>query len=336
MTFFSDEITNWYSLNKRDLPWRFNQDPYSVWLSEIVLQQTRVDQGLPYFLRLKERFPTVGDLARTDENDIFHLWQGLGYYSRAKNLHRCAQIIVEDFNGKFPTKYQDLLTLPGIGPYTAAAIASICFDEPVAVVDGNVLRLVSRFLGVDQPVNERKGLSIIRNFVNEEVKAAEPGIFNQAMMEMGSLVCKPKNPDCQTCCLAQTCYALKHKVQDHLPLKTKKVKVKNLTINYFLLNRNDKIAIWKRPAKGIWANLHEFPNTEHYSANKSDNLICSVSHLLTHRRIESKLWKVKTLPSHISQNNLIFEVSLDELQKRYPVHQLMNKLIKKWQDQLIK
>ena len=336
MTFFSNEITNWYSLNKRDLPWRFNQDPYFVWLSEIVLQQTRVDQGLPYFLRLKERFPTVGDLARANENDIFHVWQGLGYYSRAKNLHRCAQVIVEDFNGKFPTNYQDLLTLPGIGPYTAAAIASICFGEPVAVVDGNVLRLVSRFLGVDQPVNEKKGLSIIRNFVNEEVKTAEPGIFNQAMMEMGSLVCKPKNPSCQSCCLAQTCFAFKYSRQDHLPVKKNKVKVKNLTINYFLLSSKDKIAIWKRPAKGIWANLHEFPNSEHYTANKSDSLICSVNHLLTHRRIESKLWKVKELPSHISQNNLIFEVSLDELQEMYPVHQLMNKLIEKWQDQLIK
>lgn len=333
MTFFSREIIDWYSVNKRELPWRTNKEPYSVWLSEVILQQTRVSQGMPYFYKILSKYPSVHDLANAKEDELMELWQGLGYYSRARNMHKCAKLVSETFEGIFPDNYKELLSLPGIGPYTAAAIASICFNQNVPVIDGNVNRLVSRFIALESPINNKTGELEISRFVNDNIPDNVPGEFNQAMMEMGALICTPSSPKCNVCVLSQACEARRKRIQNTLPIKLKKVKVKNIEMNFLLEVKGDLVKIWKRPAKGIWQSLHELPNLDVFVPKKGDKLIDVSKHILTHRRIESKLWKVQTIPEYLYENNFIFEVKISELGKKYPIHQLMNKIITKWQDQ---
>lgn len=260
---FSNSLIKWYLQNKRDLPWRNTTNPYMIWLSEIMLQQTRVAQGLPYFNAFTEAFPTVFDLANAEEEQILKLWQGLGYYSRARNLHATAKFIATELNGVFPENYENLLKLKGVGEYTAAAIASFSYNEPVAVVDGNVFRVLSRYFNIDSDISEGKTKKEFQNIAQEVLPTDKPALFNQAIMEFGAIQCVPKNPNCNSCILNSSCAALQHKKVLELPVKTKKTKVTNRYLNYLILKDIDSnYIVQKREGKGIWENLYEFPMIE--------------------------------------------------------------------------
>ena len=260
---FSNSLIHWYLQNKRDLPWRNTANPYLIWLSEIMLQQTRVAQGLPYFLAFTEAFPTVFDLAKADEEQVLKLWQGLGYYSRARNLHATAKYIAMELNGNFPENYKNLLKLKGVGEYTAAAIASFSYNEPVAVVDGNVFRVLSRYFNIDSDISDGKTKKEFQNLAQEVLPLDKPALFNQAIMEFGALQCVPKNPDCNSCVLNSSCSALQQKKVAQLPVKSKKKKVTNKFFNYLILKDVDaNYIVQKREGKGIWENLYEFPLME--------------------------------------------------------------------------
>ena len=260
---FSNSLIHWYLQNKRDLPWRNTTNPYWIWLSEIMLQQTRVAQGLPYFLTFTEAFPTIFDLAKADEEQVLKLWQGLGYYSRARNLHATAKYIAFDLNGEFPSNYKELLKLKGVGEYTAAAIASFSYNEPVAVLDGNVFRVLSRYFNVDSDISLPKTKTEFQNLAQEVLEKDNPAIFNQAIMEFGALQCVPKNPDCNSCVLNSSCAGLQYKRVDKLPVKNKKIKISKRYLNYLVLKDFEgKMIVQKREGKGIWENLYEFPLLE--------------------------------------------------------------------------
>jgi A/G-specific adenine glycosylase len=277
---FSNSLVRWYLQNKRDLPWRNTVNPYPIWLSEIILQQTRVVQGLPYFKAFLDAFPTVFDLAKANEQEVLKLWQGLGYYSRARNLHKTAQIIAFELEGKFPNNYNDLLKLKGIGEYTAAAIASFAFKEVVPVVDGNVFRVLSRYFDVETDITSSAAKKEFTALANELIPNQNPDLFNQAIMEFGALQCTPKNPNCAGCIFNSSCAALQKKKVDLLPIKTKKTKVTERFLNYLVfLNDEHKTIINKRTEKGIWHNLYEFPVIE----TETDKNIEIITNLITNR-----------------------------------------------------
>ena len=263
MISFSKTLLQWYSKNKRELPWRGTEDPYKIWLSEIILQQTRIAQGLPYYLKFISAYPTVFDLAKAKETDILKLWQGLGYYSRARNMHTAAKTVVEEYNGRFPNSYGKLIQLKGIGDYTASAIASICFGEPTPVVDGNVYRVLSRYFGVDLPINSTEGIRYFKKLATEVMDATDIANYNQAIMEFGALQCRPKNPDCGSCPLSTGCLALKENRVAVLPVKLKQNKVRIRHFNYLVyLDNKGNTVLNKRTGKGIWQHLYEFPLIE--------------------------------------------------------------------------
>ena len=270
---FIDEIMGWYQLNKRDLPWRNTSDPYVIWLSEIILQQTRVEQGMPYFNRFLEKYPEVSDFAKAPENDILNLWQGLGYYSRGRNMHATAQLIMKNHGGRFPTRYDDLIQLKGIGEYTAAAISSFSVDEERAVVDGNVFRLLSRYFGIKEVINSPQGKKIFTQLANEVMNKKHPGLSNQAMMEFGSLVCKPKSPDCVICPVNQDCYALKHGEIGNLPVKKKGGISRSRYFNYIVVVSDNAVLMNKRGPKDIWENLYDFPLFETDTALDAEDVL---------------------------------------------------------------
>ena len=257
---FSNSLVQWYLQNKRDLPWRDTINPYQIWLSEIILQQTRVAQGLPYFISFINAFPTVFDLANAEEDQVLKLWQGLGYYSRARNLHATAKYVAHELNGIFPDNYKELLKLKGIGEYTAAAIASFSYNEPVAVLDGNVYRVLSRYFNMDNDISDTKTKKVFQTLAQEVLLKDNPAIFNQAIMEFGALQCVPKNPDCESCVLSNSCAALQYNKVAQLPVKSKKTKVTPKYFNYLILKDiTGKFIVQKREGKGIWENLYEFP-----------------------------------------------------------------------------
>ena len=235
MKHFSEKIIAWYDQNKRDLPWRNTKDAYLIWLSEIILQQTRVDQGMDYYLKFAKEFPTVKHLAKADNEKVMKLWQGLGYYSRARNLHTTAKIISEKYHGKFPDEYSDILSLKGVGNYTAAAIASFAFNKPYAVVDGNVYRVLARVFGIESPIDSTQGKKEFETLATELLDRKKPASHNQAIMELGALQCKPVNPDCSICALNTMCFAYSKKRINELPVKAKKTKVRNRYFNYIVL-----------------------------------------------------------------------------------------------------
>lgn len=260
---FSKALISWYLQNQRDLPWRKTVNPYNIWLSEIMLQQTRVAQGLPYYLSFIEAFPTVHDLANAEEEKVLKLWQGLGYYSRARNLHATAKFVSKELKGNFPNSYKELLKLKGIGEYTAAAIASISFNENVAVVDGNVFRVLARYFGVEQDISDSKSKKTFQELANSLVPKNNAANFNQAIMEFGAIQCTPKSPDCNNCIFNKSCFALQNKKVDQLPIKTKKTKIKDRFLNYVIIKDSDaKFLIEKRTENGIWKNLFQFPLIE--------------------------------------------------------------------------
>ncbi|MFX0556334.1 A/G-specific adenine glycosylase [Maribacter sp. CXY002] len=343
---FSEKLLTWYSHNKRKLPWRNTKDPYKIWLSEIILQQTRVIQGMPYYERFIQAFPTVQDLASANEETVLKLWQGLGYYSRARNLHATAKIVVNDFDGVFPDTYKDLLKLKGIGDYTASAISSICFNEPHAVVDGNVYRVLARFYGIDLPINSTEGIKYYKELAQNLLYTGNVRDYNQAIMEFGAIQCTPKNPNCMYCPLNDKCVALKEGKEAVLPVKLKKSKVKDRYFNYLVPLYTDDSGktttlLNQRLGKGIWQNLWEFPllesqheihlndveaqiqtllpqvNTQDVSLYNTKTVI----HKLSHQHLNTKFWIVE------SCSPLIKGISTFEIDK-YPVPVLIADFMK--------
>jgi A/G-specific adenine glycosylase len=259
---FANELVQWYHENKRDLPWRNTTDPYIIWLSEIILQQTRVEQGMPYFNRFLENYPTVTAFAAADEGEILKLWQGLGYYSRGRNMLKTAQLVQELYNGAFPSAYDDLIKLKGIGEYTASAISSFAANEAKAVVDGNVYRVLARYYGIDEPINSTKGRKMFQQLANNVLNQEQPGLHNQAMMEFGAMLCKPKNPACGICPVRTGCEAFKHNATTVLPVKLKTVKIRERYFNYLVVVDGTQILMNKRTGKDIWAGMYDLPLIE--------------------------------------------------------------------------
>lgn len=304
-----DKLLNWYEKNKRDLPWRATKNPYFIWLSEVILQQTRVKQGLPYYEKFVHNYPTIEHLAKASESDVLRLWQGLGYYSRARNMHKTAQIITQDFNGIVPNNYKDLLRLKGIGKYTAAAIASFGFNENVAVLDGNVYRVLSRFFGIETDISSPKGEKEFREIAENILpKNEKSSIFNQAIMEFGALQCTPQSPDCLFCPLESECKALAKGKVNELPIKLKKIKIKQRFFNYFIFEYDNKIAMKLRVDKDIWQGLNDFYLVENDSifdkntlknidfiSDDSENIRLiskTYTHILTHQKIDIRFFHI--------------------------------------------
>ena len=312
---FSNLLIKWYLQKKRDLPWRNTINPYLIWLSEIMLQQTRVAQGMPYFLSFTTTFPTVFDLAKANEEQVLKLWQGLGYYSRARNLHQTAQYIATELNGIFPDTYIDLLKLKGVGEYTAAAIASFAYNEVVPVVDGNVFRVLSRYFDIETDIAQASAKKEFAALAFELMPKDSPAIFNQAIMEFGALQCVPKSPNCSIFVFNESCAALQKNKVDQLPVKSKKLKVRNRYFNYVVASdENKNTIIQKRTSKGIWHNLYEFPlletekeedfdfvseqiQNEYFKENTISSILetndKSIVHKLSHQHLHIKFWNVK-------------------------------------------
>ncbi|MBN2614295.1 MAG: A/G-specific adenine glycosylase [Bacteroidales bacterium] len=261
---FGDVLTAWFQNNKRDLPWRHTRDPYKIWLSEIILQQTRVNQGLDYYLKFISEFPEVQTLADASKEKVYRLWQGLGYYNRADNLMKAAKVVTENFDGKFPTNFETLKTLPGIGDYTAAAIASIAFDQKTPVVDGNVYRFLSRMYGIKTPIHSGKAKKEFWSLAEELMGNQPPAQFNQALMEFGALQCVPQNPDCKNCIFNAQCFAYSKGIVADFPVKKNKTTVRERFFYYFVIRQqtgnSEFFVLRKRGEKDIWKNLYDFPS----------------------------------------------------------------------------
>lgn len=268
MTSFSKALLEWHALHHRPMPWSQTKDPYKVWLSEIILQQTRVTQGWAYFEKFVSHYPTVFDLAAASEDNILNDWQGLGYNSRARNLHASAKYIVSELNGVFPDTYEEILKLKGVGPYTAAAIGSFAFDLPYVVVDGNVKRICARFFGIQSSIDDTKTHQLIEKKALELMGKHPPAIFNQAIMNFGALQCIPRKPDCAKCPIAGDCVAFATDQQNHLPVRSKKKKRKRRFFHYFMIVYGDQIMLRKRVYKDIWQNMYELPMLEKMSKSK--------------------------------------------------------------------
>jgi A/G-specific adenine glycosylase len=270
---FSNTINNWYSKNKRDLPWRETTDPYIIWLSEIILQQTRVEQGMAYFHKFSNKYPTIESLASASEDEVLKDWEGLGYYSRARNMLSAAQFITRELNGKFPNNYTAILKLKGVGTYTAAAISSFAFNEEKAVVDGNVYRVLSRYFGIATPIDSTKGKKEFQLLADELIQLQKPSVHNQAMMEFGAMQCTPKKANCDDCPLKISCVAFQNDLVQSLPIKEKKTKQSKRYFTYIIVSDAQHLIIQKRAEKGIWANMYEFPLIESENLTEQSQLI---------------------------------------------------------------
>ncbi|ADY53666.1 A/G-specific adenine glycosylase [Pseudopedobacter saltans DSM 12145] len=331
---FSDELIKWYRINKRDLPWRNTSDPYHIWLSEIILQQTRVEQGMPYYFRFAENFPDVKSFAEASEDQILHYWQGLGYYSRGRNMLKTARKVMEEHRGIFPNNYAQLIKLVGIGEYTAAAISSFSSNEAKAVVDGNVYRLLARHFGIDTPINTTQGKKQFQELANSLLNEKNAGEHNQAIIEFGALQCKPKNPNCDICPLNISCHAFQNNLVSELPVKNKNLKIKERHFYYFIVIKDNKILVKRRGESDIWAGLHDFPMIESPTPLTFDNLaetiefknlipeqskISSVSnsikHILTHQRLFGTFIEVSDLNTEFIKENNWFWVNVKQLDK---------------------
>ena len=291
---FSNKLINWYNHNKRDLPWRKTKDPYKIWVSEIILQQTRIEFGIKYYNKFLKRYPDVKNLANTKEMDLMKIWEGLGYYSRAINMLKTAKIVLNSFNGVFPLEYEQLIQLPGVGDYTASAISSICNDELQVVVDGNVLRFLSRIHKIDLPIESIKTKKYFKKLGFKLIQDVKPGDFNQALMDYGSTICKPKKFDCNSCLFSIDCKAYNSNSVENYPVKKKKIKLKDRFLNYVVVVTNDnKTQIKKRDSSGIWKNLYEFPLIEtkiETSAKQiSKELDLNLKDLLSVKKINHRL-----------------------------------------------
>lgn len=340
----SDILTDWYLKNKRDLPWRNTADPYKIWLSEIILQQTQVIQGTSYYLKFINEFPDVVKLADAPDDKIMLFWQGLGYYSRARNLLTAARFIRDNYGGKFPANYNQIKELKGVGDYTAAAISSIAFNLPHAVVDGNVYRVLSRLFNIHTPINSSEGKKVFQRLADELLNTKNAGLHNSAMMEFGALFCKPQNPNCEMCVLKYYCLAFQNNQVNILPVKNKTIKIKERFLYYFIVNYKDKIYLQKRTQKDIWQNLYQFLLVEELSEIPNDkalllfqslyqvskfnvlNIAKQPKHILSHQYIFSTIFEVEVLKPLKVKDNIesIFRKDID----RYGFPQLLVKYIK--------
>lgn len=349
-----NSLITWYKSNARDLPWRNTRDPYKIWLSEIILQQTRVNQGLPYYLNFIKNYPTIKSLAKAQENDVLRLWQGLGYYSRARNIHKCAQVVQHDYSGVFPATFDDLLKLPGIGPYTAAAIASFAFQAPIPAIDGNALRVFTRLFGLYKDISKTATIEEVRKLASDIIPKEAPDWFNQAIMELGATICKPLNPDCDNCPLSSGCYAFDKKEQKRLPVKNVKQKIRTRFFNYFIFRKDDEIAMFERTGNDIWKGLYDFYMIEDrvllepteisdphisqiiFSGAQIDILAPQIRHILSHQVIFARFFEI-LLPGHTVREDAIESFPLNFYSKKevldLPKPVLVNNFLKDYFNQ---
>ncbi len=329
---FTEKLLHWYGKNKRDLPWRNTKNPYYIWLSEVILQQTRIEQGLPYYQAFTQNFPSLKDLANASEDSVLKLWQGLGYYSRARNLHHTAKTVYFDLNNEFPKQFNEIIKLKGIGPYTAAAIASFAFKEPIGVVDGNVFRVMARYFGIYDDIALSKTRTIFQNLVNELISKEHPDTFNQAIMDLGSTICSPANPKCSECPVQDSCVAFLENTISQLPVKIKKITIKDRFFNFVIIKNENQIAIEQRAEKDIWQKLYQFPLietkdnieeniykqlTESYPNQSIKKLTNnSIKHKLSHQQLHIDFYEIET--NQTIENHQFIELSnLD--QYAYPI-----------------
>ena len=344
MNILNDTLINWFAENRRDLPWRQQPTPYEVWLSEVILQQTRVSQGMDYYLRFVNRWPTVNDLAAVDEEEVLKMWQGLGYSSRARNLHQCAQQVVEQYSGRFPADFEKLKQLKGIGEYTAAAIASIAFNLPHAVVDGNVYRVLARLYDIETPININEGQNLFARLADELLNREQPGLHNQAMMEFGALHCTPKNPNCLHCPLQAQCLAYEHQTVMLRPVKLQKLKVTTRYFNYLVIKINGQIYLHKRSSNDIWRNLYDFPCIESEKPMAIEEVIGSekfiqlignkhfiiektspvFTHKLTHRTIIAQFIEIKLEEELLQIETKDLILTREKDLENYPIPRLID------------
>ena len=326
ISLFTSTLLAWYRTNGRNLPWRNTQDPYAIWLSEIILQQTRIVQGMDYWLRFMEKWPCVEDLAAAKEDEVMRMWQGLGYYSRARNLHKAAQQIVA--LGHFPNTLDGIKRLKGVGDYTAAAIGSFAFGLQVASVDGNFYRVLSRYFGIDTPINTTEGIKLFAALAQEHLPQGAAADYNQAVMDFGATQCTPKSPQCEVCPLAETCVARREARVEQLPVKLKTVKVKMRHLALYYIRWNGMTAIHKRGSGDIWQGLWTVPEAEHLSPDLCSTAILlqkDVKHVLTHRIILADFYLLTpqqqpTLPSD-------FIWIKEEKIENYGIPRLMERLL---------
>ena len=331
---FSNKLIEWYNLNKRDLPWRLTKDPFKIWVSEIILQQTRIEQGKKYYHRFLRKYPDIPSLAKTTDKELLKIWEGLGYYSRALNMFKTAKIVLKKYNGIFPSTYSELIDLPGIGDYTASAISSICADEVQPVVDGNVLRFLSRLYKIDLPIDSAKTKTYFKNLGFELIKDVKPGDFNQAMMDFGSTVCKPRKSDCKHCMFSSNCKAYNSNSVMSYPFKKKKIKIKHRYLNYVVVISDDnKTRINKRDDSGIWKNLYEFPLIETETETSANEIIKKLDiDFLKLKEVKKTKHKLSHQLLHITfftfkvGNTFDDYISIESLSK-YPFPRPINKFI---------
>jgi len=327
-------LLDWFEENQRRLPWRGETDPYKIWVSEIILQQTRVNQGWDYYLRFVERFPDVITLANAPLHEVLHVWQGLGYYSRARNMHTAAQQIMQEHQGVFPRHYLEIRKLKGIGNYTAAAIASIAFQLPYAAVDGNVLRVMARIFGIYDDISQQKTVKNMSQLCQELMDKEIAGNFNQALMEFGAIQCTPKNPKCETCPFANCCIAFEKEHQTLLPIKSSKIKIKERVFHYFIFLKNNKTIIEQRTENDIWKNLYQFPLIEKEIISKkiiSDAgfgnskylFLKEIKHKLTHQHLYIRFYVVNDYLPKIKGHWIT--VSVEDL-KNYPFPVVLSRI----------
>ena len=341
MNDFNLLIIKWYRQNKRNLPWRLTNDPYMIWLSEIILQQTKVDQGLNYYLKFCTNYPTIQDLAKADEQQVLSDWQGLGYYSRARNLHATAKEIVSNYAGTFPSNYETILTLKGIGSYTAAAISSFAFDLPHAVVDGNVYRVLSRLFDIDLPIDSSEGIKEFKVLADELLNKDHPAEHNQAIMEFGALQCTPANPSCDTCPFVLTCLARKNGTIHQRPIKKGKTKVRNRYLHFLHIETEGQIIITQRTEKDIWQNMYQFPlieknsveelsviqkEIEHTYNIKVTDVTSNIKHILSHQHLYTTFWKTNTIPKKLRSNKAYLIIPKEALIS-YPIPRVIDRYL---------
>ncbi|MDP2424500.1 MAG: A/G-specific adenine glycosylase [Bacteroidales bacterium] len=341
---FAKILIHWYLENHRDLPWRSTKDPYNIWVSEIILQQTRVNQGLGYYTRFILKFPDLRSLANASADEVMKAWEGLGYYSRARHIHETARFLVNQNHGRFPEEIEELIKLKGIGKYTAAAIAAIAFDVPVAVVDGNVMRFFSRYFGLTEPIETTRAMQNINKLANSLIGKSQPGTFNQALMEFGALQCVPVNPNCANCCFCKTCDAFRTGRVNKLPMRSNKTKTKARFFNYLLIfTPDDSIYIKRRNEKDIWERLYDLPlieNNELFTVDKlkEQNQLAEwfgstkieakaiekdYRHILTHQIIHARFFKIHLKDTEPAPMPVVFlRIPVPEF-KNYPFPRLI-------------
>lgn len=341
-------LIQWYKNNGRDLPWRHTKDPYLIWLSEIILQQTRVEQGMPYYHRFVDAYPTVKDFAEADEEAILRLWQGLGYYSRARNMHKAARLVMTDLEGRFPNSYPQLLKLPGVGEYTAAAISSFASNEKQAVVDGNVFRVLSRYFGIDTAINTSAGKKQFGLLANELIPETAPGTYNHAIMDFGAMICKPKAPLCEQCVLRLGCVAYQQDLIDILPVKLKGKASRNRYFHYIVVENQGEWLLTKRGEGDVWANMYEFPLIETPGNIDLEELMAlpeyqrcfgevkiipltePIKHILSHQNIYARFYQLQDPALFTEKNpqwNYYNSDNLDKLAKHKLIFSFINKYI---------